>query len=74
MGLLEKIFGKNPQPQKGNDGFFTTLNAYTPAFTTWGGQIYESDLADYLRKSQAERQREALLSPDGQAGKLPGDY
>lgn len=44
MGLLEKIFGKNPQPQKGNDGFFTTLNAYTPAFTTWGGQIYESDL------------------------------
>lgn len=29
---------------------------------------------DYLRKSQAERQREALLSPDGQAGKLPGDY
>ena len=29
---------------------------------------------DYLRKSQAERQREALLSPDGAAGKLPGDY
>ena len=29
---------------------------------------------DYLRKSQAERQREALLSPEGAAGKLPGDY
>ena len=29
---------------------------------------------DYLRKSQAERQREAEASPDGQAGKLPGDY
>lgn len=29
---------------------------------------------DYLRKSQAERQREAENSPDGQAGKLPGDY
>ena len=29
---------------------------------------------DYLRKSQAERQREAELSPEGAAGKLPGDY
>ena len=29
---------------------------------------------DYLRKSQAERQREAEHSPDGQSGKLPGDY
>ncbi len=29
---------------------------------------------DYLRKSQAERQRDALLSPEGAAGKLPGDY
>ena len=29
---------------------------------------------DYLRKSQAERQREAELSPEGAAAKLPGDY
>lgn len=29
---------------------------------------------DYLRKSQAERQREAESSADGQMGKLPGDY
>ena len=29
---------------------------------------------DYLRKPQAERQREAELSPEGAAGKLPGDY
>lgn len=29
---------------------------------------------DYLRKSQAERQREALESPQGEAAKLPGDY
>lgn len=29
---------------------------------------------DYLRKSQAERQREAEASTDGQEGKLPGDY
>lgn len=29
---------------------------------------------DYLRKSQAERQREAEISPEGAAAKLPGDY
>lgn len=29
---------------------------------------------DYLRKPQAERQREAELSEQGAAGKLPGDY
>lgn len=29
---------------------------------------------DYLRKPQAERQREAELSASGVAGKLPGDY
>lgn len=28
---------------------------------------------DYLRKPQAEREREARLSPEGAAGKLPGD-
>lgn len=29
---------------------------------------------DYLRKPQAERQREAAASAEGKAGKLPGDY
>lgn len=29
---------------------------------------------DYLRKSQAERQRDAERSPEGETGKLPGDY
>lgn len=43
MGLFEKIFKRpigNLEPQ----GFFQTLSAYTPVFTSWGGQIYESEL------------------------------
>lgn len=43
MGLFDKIF-KRPVPQGQPQGFFKTLTAYAPVFTTWGGQIYESEL------------------------------
>lgn len=43
MGLFEKIF-KRPSLRGEPDGFFKTLTAYSPAFTTWGGRIYESEL------------------------------
>lgn len=43
MGLLSKIFEKISIP-KGQQGFFATLNGYAPVFTSWGGQIYESEL------------------------------
>ena len=43
---------------------------YHSAFLVSAGEFNP----DYLRKSQAERQREAELSPEGAAGKLPGDY
>lgn len=43
MGLFDKIF-KRPNGTGTPEGFFKTLTAYTPVFTTWGGQIYESEL------------------------------
>lgn len=43
MGLFDKIF-KRPGPAGAPQGYFKTLTAYTPVFTTWGGQIYESEL------------------------------
>lgn len=43
MGLFDKIFKK--PPKMGNpQGYFETLTAYSPMFTTWGGAIYESEL------------------------------
>lgn len=47
MGLFESIFrpDKAKESQKAlkdAKGFFTTLTAYRPAFTTWNGAIYES--------------------------------
>ena len=45
-GLFDSIFGWNkPQSiQKQLNGFYKTLTAYEPAFTTWGGALYESEL------------------------------
>lgn len=43
MGLFDKIFGKSAA-KKEADGFFKTLTAYAPSFTTWGGEIYECGL------------------------------
>lgn len=43
MGLFDKIF-KRPEPTGMPQGFFQTLTAYTPVFTTWSGKLYESEL------------------------------
>lgn len=49
MGLLDFIF--RPSEAKANEkalkearSTFQTLTAYTPAFTSWGGAIYESEI------------------------------
>lgn len=42
MGLFQKLFGRSRQPPA--DGLFQTLTAYAPVFTSWGGQLYESEL------------------------------
>lgn len=49
MSLLDKIFRpaeakKSDQALEKASGFFQTLTAYTPIFTTWGGEIYESEI------------------------------
>ena len=45
MGMLEKIFGRREQPAAlKNAQIFRMLEGYTPAWTTWRGSIYESEL------------------------------
>jgi HK97 family phage portal protein len=45
MGLFDFIFKKNNvEPARHNDGYFETLTAYRPHFTTWNGELYESAL------------------------------
>ena len=42
MSLFDFIFKKPKQQQASS--FFETLTSYTPMFSTWSGQIYESEL------------------------------
>ena len=45
MGMLEKIFGRREQPAGlRNAQIFRMLEGYTPAWTTWRGSVYESEL------------------------------
>ena len=43
MGLIDRLFGR-PKAAGVSDTRFETITAYTPAFSSWGGQIYESEL------------------------------
>ena len=45
MGVFEKIFGRKEQPAAlKNAQIFRMLEGYTPAWTTWRGCVYESEL------------------------------
>lgn len=47
MGLFEKLFPNNKgnkSVEKNVEGYFKTLSAYTPSFTTYQGGLYEMEL------------------------------
>lgn len=45
MGLFDWLFKKpNVDVADHYDGYFRTLTAYEPHFTTWNGELYESEL------------------------------
>jgi len=43
LGLFEKLFPKKTETQK-VEGYFRTLNAYSPSFSTYYGGVYEMEL------------------------------
>lgn len=42
MGLIDVLFGRLRRPKLG--GIWQTVTGYSPVFTTWDGQMYESEL------------------------------
>lgn len=66
MGLLSKIFAKISIP-KGQQGFFVTLNGYAPVFTSWGGQIYESELIRAAINARATHISKLAVKTQGSA-------
>ena len=66
MGLFEKIF-KKPNTRADPNGFFQTLTAYTPAFTSWNGAIYESELVRSAIHAKATHISKLRVSVEGSA-------
>lgn len=66
MGLFNKIFGRRPK-QADSAGIFQTLTAYAPQFTTFGGEIYESELIRATINSLATHTAKLDVSIHGHA-------
>lgn len=66
LGLFEKIFKKPTVPEP-VDGFFETLTAYTPVFTSWSGGVYESQLVRAAIHAKATHVSKLSVTVQGSA-------
>ena len=66
MGLFEALFGRRKTAEPASSSF-QTLTAYQPAFRTWGGQIYESELVRAAVDAKARHAAKLQYSMDGTA-------
>lgn len=66
MGLFDKIFKKS-SAKKELQGFFKTLTAYAPAFTSWSGELYESELVRSAIHARATHMSKLTIQVNGSA-------
>lgn len=82
MGLFELFFKNRPKVQGKYEGKFEMLNGYEPHFTTWGGNIYESELvrsavnarAVQISKLRYESQGSARPALQSKLSKAPNQF
>jgi hypothetical protein len=65
MGLLEKLFPKRKDIRV--EQYFRLLNGYTPSFTTWDGQLYESELVRASIDARSRHVSKLSIRIDGAA-------
>lgn len=66
MGLFQSIFGKI-RLGKPTAGFWTTLDGYTPTFTSWGGELYESEIVRAVVNATATHISKLSVTVQGSA-------
>lgn len=66
MGLFDSLFGRRPK-RKETGGIFETLTAYRPAFTSWSGQLYESELVRSAINARANHISKLMIDISGTA-------
>ena len=67
MGLFDRLFGNRPKTKERYAEAFKMLNGYTPRFTTWGGEIYESELIRAAINARATHISKLKVEIDGYA-------
>ena len=70
MGLLDRLFGRKASQMKsvaGRLNGFETLTAYSPAFTSWNGQMYESELIRAVVDARARHVSKLRVQISGSA-------
>lgn len=80
MGLFDKVFGKAKEPNV--NGYWQTFSTYTPMFTTYDGQLYESELvrsaidtkARHISKLKVEMQGSAHPILKNKMKHTPNDW
>lgn len=67
MGLFDKIFGNRPKPQGEYKGEFKLLNGYVPRFTSYQGELYESELVRSAINTRATHMSKLKVETKGSA-------
>lgn len=66
MGVFEKLFGRRPEPVNGRR-WYELVNGYTPAWTTWNGELYENELVSASIEARATHISKAEIAFQGAA-------
>lgn len=70
MGLFERVFGREKAPavaKAAKGTVFKMLDGYTPAFRTWNGSIYESDLIRAALDAHGRHAAKLKINTQGKA-------
>ena len=70
MGLLDRIFGqkkKEAEPNWHREDVFRLLDGYRPVFTSWGGELYESELVRAAIDAKARHVSKLQMVMTGEA-------
>ena len=67
MGLFEKFFSKKETQQADVSTSYTGLTIYKPAFTSWNGRLYESELVRAAVDARARAVAKLKIATQGSA-------
>jgi len=67
MSLFDFIFGNRPKERGEYEGVFKMLNGYVPRFTSFGGEVYESELIRAAINARATHISKLKIETQGSA-------